>query len=241
MRRNQGVQAAFDLPDQPGSRARRKAASTDQPTMRKKGKHMADTYGNASTPGAGAETVPTENPSSPGTFAATIDPTETTRSGAGTTDTASSTGGHTSEARSRFSAALEEAKAGAAALGAEAKERASSYRDQAKSTGGTWSTDAKGKAGDLAYEGKAKASDALSSLSRLVADNAGTVEEKLGAKYGDYVRTASQSLQDGADKLNQKSIEELGEDARAFVRSSPGAAVGLAALTGFLFARILRK
>jgi len=211
---------------------------------------MADTTGNSSTPGAGADPiVPLGGVSSPsegagasaGNMASTISSMNSTGSDAGTTDGAGASGGHTSEARSRFSAALEEAKAGAAALGAEAKERAGAYREQAKSTGGTWSADAKGKASELAYEGKAKASEALSGLSRLVAENAGTVDEKLGAKYGDYARSASKSLQDGADRLNQKSVEELGGDAREFVRSSPGTAVGLAALAGFLFARILRK
>jgi hypothetical protein len=32
----------------------------------------------------------------------------------------------------------------------------------------------------------------------------------------------------------------LGNDAREFVRKSPGTAVGLAALAGFLFARLFR-
>jgi len=204
---------------------------------------MADTFGTNSTPGAGADPiVPPGGVSSPagnptigsGAASSALD-------SSGTTGGADAGGGHTSEARSRFSAALEEAKAGAAALGAEAKERASAYRDQAKTTSGTWSTDARSKAGDLAYEGKAKASDALSGLSRLVADNAATVDDKLGVKYGDYVRSASKSLQDGADRLNARSVEELGEDARQFVRGSPGTAVGLAALAGFLFARVLRK
>lgn len=202
---------------------------------------MADTFGNSSTPGAGAETIPPQNPSTPSTMAPTVTSMESTGSGAGTTDSTLSGGDHTSEARSRFTAALEEAKAGAAALGAEAKDRASAYREQAKSASGTWSAEAKTKAAELASEGKSKASDALVGLSRLIEENAPTVDEKLGPKYGEYVRTASKSLQDGAEKLNEKSVEELGEDAREFVRKSPGTAVGLAALAGFLFARLLRK
>jgi ElaB/YqjD/DUF883 family membrane-anchored ribosome-binding protein len=229
----------------------------DRPPSEKKGNHMADTFGNTSTPGAGAEPiVPLGGASSPaslvGAGSGDMASTTGTMGSTGNIEGGSTSGGHTSEARSRFSAALEEAKAGAVALSAEAKERASAYRDQAKerasayrdqakTTGGTWSTDAKSKAGDLAYEGKVRASDALSSLSRLVSDNAATVDEKLGSQYGDYVRSAAKTLQDGSDRLNQKSIEELGEDAREFVRSSPGTAVGLAALAGFMFARVLRK
>lgn len=150
-------------------------------------------------------------------------------------------GAKAAEAKSRFNVALDEAKAGAVALSAEAKDRAAGYAGQARAKGDNWSAEAKTKATELAYQGKAKASEAISSLSRVVADNAGTLDDKLGEKYGDYARTASQSLEDFSGKLDNKSVEELGEDAREFVRKSPGAAVGLAALAGFFFARIFSR
>jgi len=145
------------------------------------------------------------------------------------------------EAKSHFDAAIEEAKAAATALTADAKERAASYREQAKAKSGDWSGEAKVKAGELAKEGKAKASSALSGLGKIVNDNAGAIDEKLGAKYGDYARSASKSLQSTAEKLDSKSVEELGEDARQFVREKPATAVGIAALAGFLIARIFRS
>ena len=135
---------------------------------------------------------------------------------------------------------LDEAKAGAAALGEEAKLRAGAYRDEAKSRSETWSTDAKVKAGDLAKEGKHKASEALTGLSRVIDENAPTLDEKLGPKYGDYARSASKSLQENARKLEEKSIDELAEDSREAIRKSPATAVGLAALVGFFFARLFR-
>ncbi len=135
-----------------------------------------------------------------------------------------------SEAKTRFNAALDEARAGAAALGAEAKAK-----------GGDWTADAKVKAADLAAEGKTRAAGALVSLSQLVAENAPAVDEKLGAKYGDYARSASRGLQDTADKLDAKSLDDLGNDAKEFVRNSPGTAIGIAAVTGFLIARLFRK
>lgn len=147
----------------------------------------------------------------------------------------------TAEAKSRFNAALEEAKAGVAALSAEAKDKAAGYTDQAKSKSADLTAEAKTKATELAYEGKAKASEAISGLSRIVADNAGTIDDKLGAKYGDYARSASASLDEFSSKLEAKSVEELGEDAREMVRKSPAAAVGLAALAGFMIARIFRR
>ena len=145
------------------------------------------------------------------------------------------------EAKSRFNAALEEARAGAAALGAEARERVGAYGTQARSKSDDFTGTAKTKAVELARDGKSKASEALTSLSRVVDRNAPTIEENLGPKYADYARTASQKLQDTATTLDQKSVEQLGEDAREMVRKSPAAAVGLAALAGFLLARLFRR
>lgn len=145
------------------------------------------------------------------------------------------------EARSRFNAALEEARAGAAALGAEARERVGGYAGQARTRSGDWASDAKTKAGELAVQGKSKASEALTGLSRLVNDNAPTIDENVGKQYGDYARTASRRLEETAQALDRKSVEELGEDAREFVRKSPATAVGLAAIAGFMLARLFRR
>lgn len=180
--------------------------------------------------GVAKETVPVTN------TATTIEPETIT------------TNAHRTEAKSRFNAALEEAKAGAAALKAEGKERAAAYRGQAKGKGDDWvaeaktyGADAKVKSKELATEGKVKTSEGLRSLSRSISDNAHQVDEKLGAKYGDYARSASSALNDYAAKLDQKSVDDLVEDGRTFVRKSPGTAVGLAAVAGFMLSRIFRR
>ncbi len=150
------------------------------------------------------------------------------------------------EAKTRFNAALEEAKAGAAALRAEAETRLSTAGQQAKGKGSDLVSEAKvygeqalGKAGDLAVEGKKTASDAIASLGKVVGDSASQIDEKLGEQYGDYARKASRTLVETSAKLDAKSVEELGEDARAAVRKSPGVAVGIAAVVGFFLARLL--
>ena len=155
---------------------------------------------------------------------------------------------NTTEAKSRFNAALDEARAGAAALKAEAGVRAGAYREQAREKGTDLVAEAKNyggevktKAGDLAVEGKARASDALSSLGKIVGDTATQIDEKVGEQYGDYARKASRGLQEASAKLEAKSVEEIGEDAREFVRKSPGTAVGIAAVLGFLVARLFRS
>lgn len=149
------------------------------------------------------------------------------------------------EAKSRFNAALEEAKAGAAALRAEAENRLTVVGGQARGKGDDLVAEAKsygeqalGRAGELAVEGKAVAADAIASLGKVVGETAGQIDEKLGAQYGDYARKASRTLQETSAKLDAKSVEELGEDAREMVRRSPAAAVGIAAVFGFFLARV---
>ena len=166
---------------------------------------------------------------------------------AGTTAKTTAPKKNTEVAKSRFNAALEEAKAGAAALRSEAGERAAAYRNQAKSQSDEWvagaknyGVQAKGRAGELAIDGKSKVAEALLALGRAVFDTAPTVDEKLGARYGDYARSASRSLQEASAKVDAKSIDELSEDAREMVRRSPGLAIGIAAVGGFLLARMFR-
>ena len=151
------------------------------------------------------------------------------------------------EAKSHFSKAVEEARAGAQALGKEAKERAEAYREKAGKTSDQWKEEARTKSGeakDMAYnyasEGKAKASEGIRGLSRMVTDNAETIDEKIGVKYGDYARSAAKSMEDAATRLDEKTLEDLGEDAKEFVREKPALAVGLAAAAGFMIARLFR-
>jgi hypothetical protein len=155
---------------------------------------------------------------------------------------------HRDEAKTRFNAALDEAKAGAAALKAEAGQVVGTYRDQAKGRSSDLATDARAygeeakvKASELAVEGKHKASEALAALSRLVSENATQIDDQFGPKYGDYARNAARSLEENAAKLEAKSIEELGEDTREMVRKSPGTALGIAAIGGYILARLFRR
>lgn len=151
------------------------------------------------------------------------------------------------EAKSRFNNALEEAKAGAAALRAEAGGKVGDYREQALSKGDdlveeakVYGEKAKVRAGELANDGKSAASDAIASIGKVVGDTAEQIDDRFGEQYGDYARKASRSLAETSAKLESKSVDELGEDAREFVRKSPGVAVGIAAVAGFLIARMFR-
>jgi ElaB/YqjD/DUF883 family membrane-anchored ribosome-binding protein len=151
------------------------------------------------------------------------------------------------DARAKFSKAIEEARAGAQALTKEAQTKAGVYREQFAARSSDWAEDArefagtaKVKAQELAVDGKARASDAIAGLGKIVSDNAGTIDDKLGTRYGDYARSAARSMQEGAARLEAKELGEIGEDAKEFVRKSPGLAIGIAAVAGFMLARLFK-
>ena len=151
------------------------------------------------------------------------------------------------DAKAKFAQAIDDARAGATLLSKEAQAKAGAYRDQLSAKSGDWveeartmADQAKGKAGELAQDGKARTSDAIANLGKIVSQNAGTIDAKLGTRYGDYARTAARSMQETAAKIDSKDLGELSDDAKEFVRKSPGLAVGIAAVAGFFLARLFR-
>lgn len=157
------------------------------------------------------------------------------------------TGNGTDAAKNHFTKAVDEALAGAKALGAEAQNRAGEYREKLHEKKDGLAGEArvrtdeyKDKAYSLADDGKAKTSSALVGLSQLITENAGVLDDKVGVKYGDYARGAAKSVQDAATRLDEKSLDQLGNDAAEFVRQSPALALGLAAAAGYLIGRVLK-
>ncbi len=150
-------------------------------------------------------------------------------------------------AKAKFSKALEEARAGVKALGEQAQGQAGVTREKIADQSEAWLEEAKvyggqakERAAALAHDGKICTSEAISGLGRIVSDTAPTIDEMLGPKYGDYARTAARSMQEGAARLEAKDLSELGDDAKEFVKKSPALAIGLAAVAGFMIARLFK-
>lgn len=93
----------------------------------------------------------------------------------------------------------------------------------------------------LAGDGKAKAGSALDQVAQLLNDAAGQVDEKLGQQYGQYARSAADAVNSFSGSIKDKDVEELLDDARAFVAKSPAVAVGIAAALGFVVARVVQS
>lgn len=102
-----------------------------------------------------------------------------------------------------------------------------------------------GQAGDrfraFADDGKDRATGALDDVAKMIEDAAATLDDKVGAQFGGYARSASSAVSNLSGSLREKEVDDLIEDAREFVRKSPAVAIGAAAAVGFLFARVLRS
>jgi ElaB/YqjD/DUF883 family membrane-anchored ribosome-binding protein len=97
-----------------------------------------------------------------------------------------------------------------------------------------------GKVREFADTGKTRATDMLEELSRVVADTADSIDERLGNNYGEYARKAADGVSGFADSLRGKDVDELYDNVRSAVRKSPGLAIGIAAVVGFTLVRLVK-
>lgn len=123
-------------------------------------------------------------------------------------------------------------------------EAAAGIKDDAVGTIGEKTAGLRAQAADTARgyaaQGKDKASEVLDNVVRMVGDAAGTLDDKVGPQYGDYARRASDMLAGYATQLREKEVDELVEDARSAVRTSPALAIGAAVAIGFAVARVVK-
>lgn len=100
---------------------------------------------------------------------------------------------------------------------------------------------ASGKIREYAETGKSRATSALDEFSQVVSDAAESIDERMGAEYGEYARRAADAVSDFADTLRNKPVDDLFNDGRDLVRKSPGVAVGVAAVVGFTLVRLIKS
>jgi len=110
-----------------------------------------------------------------------------------------------------------------------------------RSSGDKLSEQAAGKARDFVAQGIERSAEAIANVSKLVGDTASGLDERLGPEYGEYARTAAETLERAADRLASKDPDELIEDTRNFIRKSPGVALAGAAIVGFALARLVKS
>jgi ElaB/YqjD/DUF883 family membrane-anchored ribosome-binding protein len=92
----------------------------------------------------------------------------------------------------------------------------------------------------MADEGKEKATGLLDDFSEVITDAAKAVEGKFGEDYGAYAHRAAGAVSGLAEKVRGKTVDDLIDDTRDFVRKSPAIAIGIAAIAGFALIRLLK-
>ena len=97
------------------------------------------------------------------------------------------------------------------------------------------------KARGLVSQGLERTSEALANVAKMVGDTASGIDERLGQDYGDYARRAAGAIENVANSIAEKDPDELIDDTRNFVRSSPGIALAGAAVVGFVVSRLIKS
>lgn len=105
-------------------------------------------------------------------------------------------------------------------------------------------TSLRGQASDrvrgFADDGKARASSMLDEFGGVLSDAARSVDERLGEDYGRYAHRAADAVSSFAGKVRDKSVDDILDDGRSFVRRSPAVAIGIAAVAGFALMRVIK-
>lgn len=108
-------------------------------------------------------------------------------------------------------------------------------------TAASFTEQAGAKARDYTAQGKDRAVEALDNVAGLVGDAASEVSSRLGEQYGGYIQQAADAVSGLATTLREKDPDDLFDDARNVVRSSPAIAIAAAAAVGFLVARVVKS
>lgn len=112
----------------------------------------------------------------------------------------------------------------------------SQVRDHVTSLRGQAAERARG----FADEGKGRVTGLLEDVSEVINDAARSVDERLGEDYGDYAHRAADAVAGFATRIRDKSVDDIIDDTRDFVRKSPAIAIGLAAVAGFALIRVIK-
>jgi ElaB/YqjD/DUF883 family membrane-anchored ribosome-binding protein len=126
--------------------------------------------------------------------------------------------------------------AGTATLGSAKEKLVSQVRDQVSTLKSEAGTRVRGFADDR----KSQATSLLDEFSAVIDEAAEAVDRRFGADYGDYAHRASGAVSNLADTVRSKTIDDLIDDTREFVRKSPGIAIGIAAVAGFVLVRLIK-
>jgi len=100
--------------------------------------------------------------------------------------------------------------------------------------------DATGKVRGLVDEGKAQITQSIDGIVEATREIAEKLDAAGVGPVSRYITQAADHMAGWSESINEKSIEDLFDDTRNFVRSSPAVAVGVAVIGGFIVSRVLK-
>jgi ElaB/YqjD/DUF883 family membrane-anchored ribosome-binding protein len=109
------------------------------------------------------------------------------------------------------------------------RDKASGLREQATE-----------KLRSFADEGKGQVAATLDGMVQAAREIADKLQDGSFGPIGGYATTAADTLQGWTDGIKNRSVEDLLDNGRQFVRSSPAVAVGVAVTAGFVLSRVLK-
>lgn len=101
-------------------------------------------------------------------------------------------------------------------------------------------SEASTKARSAAEEGKSKAAETLGSVSSATREAAGKLKGTQAEPLANVINSAADSVESFAQRMREKSVDEIIDDTREMVRRSPVLIIAVAAAAGFLVSRFLK-
>ncbi|QYE34236.1 MULTISPECIES: hypothetical protein [Sphingosinicellaceae] len=92
----------------------------------------------------------------------------------------------------------------------------------------------------FADEGKAQVTGTLDGLASTVRDFADKLDANGAAPFAGFVHQAADTVAGWSSAVDGRSVDDLIDDTRTLVRTSPAVAVGLSIVAGFVLARLVK-
>ncbi len=109
-----------------------------------------------------------------------------------------------------------------------------------KAEAGKLKTEASTKARSAAEEGKTKAAETLGSVSHVTREAADKLKGTQAEPLANIINSAADSVESFAQRMREKSVDDIIDDTRELVRRSPVLVIAVAAAAGFIVSRFLK-
>lgn len=122
-----------------------------------------------------------------------------------------------------------------------ARQKASEFGERAKQTASDAAADAKRHARSFAEDQKNEAAGRVDGVADALRSAAGSLDEQNQPAVAGYARDAASGLEQVADAISNRSVDDLMETVEDFARRQPVAFLGGAVLTGFVLSRFAKS